>query len=135
MRFAEELRTAGSPVTDPAVESDEFKELSTNDSHRNFQVIVEKMRQQERITEIETPESEARREVIGVKRRRTFLDVLLARHLEHGDLSLLDIQEEVDTFMFEGHDTTAIGTLIVPLAVPTAHRELTKLKILTLLSA
>lgn len=47
---------------------------------------------------------------IGVKKRIPFLDLLLKTHIENAHLLPLEgVQEEVDTFMFEGHDTTAMG--------------------------
>ncbi len=40
------------------------------------------------------------------RHRLVFLDSLIAQ-MQAEKLSLEDIQEEVDTFIFEGHDTTA----------------------------
>ncbi|CAN7992028.1 unnamed protein product, partial [Ixodes pacificus] len=51
-------------------------------------------------------------DVYGMKssHRRPFLDILLREHLKDPhNFTEEDVREEVDTFMFEGHDTTAMG--------------------------
>ncbi|TDH16388.1 hypothetical protein EPR50_G00019250 [Perca flavescens] len=63
----------------------------------------------------------------GTKKRRAFLDMLLKTTYEDGSkMSHQDIQEEVDTFMFEGHDTTAASmnwTIHLLGSHPEAHRK------------
>ena len=43
-------------------------------------------------------------------RRKAFLDILLKAKRDDPTITFDDIQEEVDTFMFEGHDTTAAAS-------------------------
>ncbi|XP_034544483.1 cytochrome P450 4V2 isoform X1 [Notolabrus celidotus] len=63
----------------------------------------------------------------GIKKRRAFLDMLLKTTDDEGNkMSHQDIQEEVDTFMFEGHDTTAASmnwALHLLGSHPEAHRK------------
>ncbi|XP_069711994.1 cytochrome P450 4V2 [Phaenicophaeus curvirostris] len=108
-----------------------FKEGREHDTNlkilHNFtdKVIAEKAAELEHSKQRNCEES-------GSKRRKAFLDMLLSATDDEGNkLSYTDIREEVDTFMFEGHDTTAAAMNWVlyllghnPEAQKKVHREL-----------
>ncbi|KAI1305898.1 Cytochrome P450 4V2 [Halotydeus destructor] len=53
-------------------------------------------------------EFEIKAKIIRERKCMTFMDTLICHHLKHGDsFTIEDVREEVDTFMFGGHDTTA----------------------------
>ncbi|KAL6418322.1 hypothetical protein ACFW04_012207 [Cataglyphis niger] len=61
--------------------------------------------------------------IICVKKKRlAMLDLLIAVSRDN-NLSDLDIREEVDTFMFEGHDTTAMG-ITFALLLLAEHKDI-----------
>ncbi|XP_074509229.1 cytochrome P450 4T8 [Sebastes fasciatus] len=73
---------------------------------------------------------------IQAKRNLDFLDILLfARDEKQQGLSNEDLRAEVDTFMFEGHDTTASGLsfILYSMACHPEHQKLCREEILQVL--
>ncbi|XP_040833774.1 cytochrome P450 4A4-like isoform X2 [Ochotona curzoniae] len=71
-------------------------------------------------------QQEGELEKVRSKRRLDFLDILLFAKMEDGSsLSDEDLRAEVDTFMFEGHDTTASGIswILYALAAHPEHQQ------------
>lgn len=61
--------------------------------------------------------------IMGIRKRRLAMLDLLILASEEGRLTDFDIREEVDTFMFEGHDTTAMG-ISFTLALLAEHKDI-----------
>ncbi|XP_055947713.1 cytochrome P450 4c3-like [Argiope bruennichi] len=73
------------------------------------QVISEKKAELEKRKSGETL-TDGNNEVEGAKRKKlALMDLLLEEHCKHNSISEEEIREEVDTFTFEGHDTTSSG--------------------------
>ncbi|XP_018400102.1 PREDICTED: cytochrome P450 4C1-like [Cyphomyrmex costatus] len=61
-------------------------------------------------------------EIIGIKRKRlAMLDLLIAAARDN-KINDVDVREEVDTFVFEGHDTVAMG-LTYAILVIAEHKD------------
>ncbi|XP_032485109.1 taurochenodeoxycholic 6 alpha-hydroxylase-like isoform X1 [Phocoena sinus] len=75
-------------------------------------------------------------EKVRSKRHLDFLDILLFARMENGSsLSDRELRAEVDTFMFEGHDTTASGIswILYALASHPEHQQRCREEIQSLL--
>ncbi|XP_026746039.1 cytochrome P450 4d2-like [Trichoplusia ni] len=59
---------------------------------------------------------------VGIRNKHAFLDLLLLSEIDGQKINDQSVREEVDTFMFEGHDTTTSG-IAYTLYLLSKHRD------------
>ncbi|NWT69346.1 CP4V2 protein, partial [Prunella himalayana] len=100
--------------------------------HNFTDMVIAEKAEELKNTQQKKDDNDGNSEESGSKKRKAFLDMLLNATDDEGKkLSYKDIREEVDTFMFEGHDTTAAAMNWVlyllghnPEVQKKVHREL-----------
>ncbi|NXC92610.1 CP4V2 protein, partial [Certhia familiaris] len=105
---------------------------SLNILHKFTDTVITEKAEELKSTKQKKDDNDGNCEESGSKKRKAFLDMLLNATDDEGKkLSYRDIREEVDTFMFEGHDTTAAAMNWVlyllghnPEVQEKVHREL-----------
>ncbi|XP_047645547.1 LOW QUALITY PROTEIN: cytochrome P450 4A25-like [Phacochoerus africanus] len=94
-------------------------------SHRAIRIAHQHT---DRVIQLRKAQLQKQGEMENVRKKRhlDFLDILLLARMEKGNsLSDTDLRAEVDTFMFEGHDTTASGIswILYALASHPEHQQ------------
>ncbi|OWR46405.1 cytochrome P450 CYP4L4 [Danaus plexippus plexippus] len=74
--------------------------------HSETNKVIKARRQELKLSKITRLE---KNNDMGIKNKHAFLDLLLLAEVDGKPINDEHVREEVDTFMFEGHDTTASG--------------------------
>ncbi|XP_018324991.1 cytochrome P450 4C1-like isoform X2 [Agrilus planipennis] len=85
--------------------------------------VIRKRLKEFRLSSSVVKEEQPSDECYGGKTRLAMLDLLIKTMTEEGNIDEHGIREEVDTFMFEGHDTTATS-LCFSLMLLACHQEI-----------